>query len=49
VIYFRSFKEARMIRLLSVALAAFLAMTGIAYAQCDDGPPPPPPAATPST
>jgi hypothetical protein len=37
-----------MIRLISLTLAALLAVTGIAYAQCDDGPPPPP-ASTPST
>lgn len=37
-----------MIRLLSLTLAALLALAGVASAQCDDGPPPPP-AATPST
>ena len=37
-----------MIRFLSLTLAALLAFTGLASAQCDDGPPPPP-ASTPST
>lgn len=37
-----------MIRLLSLTLAALLAVCGIAHAQCDDSPPPPP-ASTPST
>ena len=38
-----------MIRLFSLMLAALLAVTGLAYAQCEEGPPPPPPASTPST
>ena len=42
MIYFRHATEDRMIRLLSLALAALLGLTSLAAAQCDDGPPPPP-------
>jgi len=41
VIYFRHATEDRMVRLLSLALAALLGLTSLAAAQCDEGPPPP--------
>jgi hypothetical protein len=38
-----------MIRLLSLAAAVLLTLTGVASAQCEEGPPPPPPAGKPVT
>lgn len=38
-----------MIRLISLALAALLALSGVAAAQCDEGAPPPAPQSKPQS
>lgn len=50
MIYLGQIRETPMIRVLSLAIAALLSLSSLAYAQgCDDGPPPPPQGDTPST